>query len=106
MRTTWIFGAVTAVVTIAAGVAHYAHATSLLTYALSTVALAGLALAPAGTARRGTGTALDALANALRSLPVPVIGRVSEDHLLLDMRCLEDATTFEAQLPTLRELLA
>ena len=66
---------------------------------------AGLALAPAGTARRGVGTALDALAAALRDLPLPVIGRISEDRLLLDLRCLEEAAVFESQLPALRERL-
>jgi len=39
-------------------------------------------------------------------LPQPVIGRVSEDRLLLDLRCLEDATTFTAQLPALQAALA
>ena len=43
MRRTWTFAALVAVVTIAAGAAHYAHATSLLTFGLSTLALAGLA---------------------------------------------------------------
>ena len=43
MRTTWIFVGLTAVVTVAAGAAHYGHATSGLTFALSTFALAGLA---------------------------------------------------------------
>ncbi|HEX4519979.1 MAG TPA: hypothetical protein VH063_10405 [Gaiellaceae bacterium] len=43
MRTTWIFAALTGAVTVAAGIAHYAHATSLLTFGLSTLALAGLA---------------------------------------------------------------
>lgn len=61
---------------------------------------AGLALAPAGTSRKGLGTALEALATALRGLPRPVIGRISEDRLLLDLRCLEDRDTaaFAAQL--------
>ena len=27
---------------------------------------------------------------ALRALPLPVIGRIAEDRLLLDLRCLED----------------
>src|SRR5690606_16107612 len=43
---------------------------------------AGLAVAPVSS--RGVGRALDELATALRRLPVPVIGRVSEDRLLLD----------------------
>jgi L-seryl-tRNA(Ser) seleniumtransferase len=66
---------------------------------------AGLALAPAGTARKGLGTALDRLATALRGLPLPVIGRIAEDRLLLDLRCLEDSAPFMAQLDELRERL-
>ncbi|MEQ1683986.1 MAG: L-seryl-tRNA(Sec) selenium transferase [Burkholderiaceae bacterium] len=66
---------------------------------------AGLALLPAGTGKRGTGTALDALGRALRGLPLPVIGRIAEDRLLLDLRCLEDPGPFVAQLPLLREVL-
>ncbi len=66
---------------------------------------AGLALAPAGTSKKGTGTALDALATALRGLPLPVIGRIAEDRLLLDLRCLEDSAEFVAQLALLRERL-
>lgn len=66
---------------------------------------AGLALAPAGTTKKGLGTALDALATALRGLPLPVIGRIAEDRLLLDLRCLEDSAPFSAQLALLRERL-
>jgi L-seryl-tRNA(Ser) seleniumtransferase len=66
---------------------------------------AGLALAPAGTSKKGVGTALDVLSTALRSLPLPVIGRIAEDRLLLDLRCLEDSTAFVAQLPLLQERL-
>jgi Ca2+:H+ antiporter len=40
---TWVFVALAAAFTIAAGAAHYAHAPALLTFALATVALAGLA---------------------------------------------------------------
>ncbi|HWS75731.1 MAG TPA: L-seryl-tRNA(Sec) selenium transferase [Quisquiliibacterium sp.] len=64
---------------------------------------AGLAIAPAQ--QRGVGRALDALAAALRSLPVPVVGRIADDRLLLDLRCLEDAGPFTAQLPALQGLL-
>ncbi|MFP5472504.1 MAG: L-seryl-tRNA(Sec) selenium transferase [Gammaproteobacteria bacterium] len=67
---------------------------------------AGLALAPAGIAKKGTGRALDQLAQALRQLPLPVIGRIADDRLLLDLRCLEDAADLLGQLPRLRERLA
>lgn len=65
---------------------------------------AGLALKP--TAGKGVGRALDELAAALRGLPLPVIGRVADDQLVLDLRCLEDAGPFVAQLPELRRALA
>ncbi len=65
---------------------------------------AGLALAP--LQKKGAGRALDALASALRALPLPVIGRIAEDRLLLDLRGLEDAAPFVAQLPALKEALA
>jgi L-seryl-tRNA(Ser) seleniumtransferase len=35
---------------------------------------------------------------ALRGLPVPVIGRIAEGGLRLDLRCLDDETPFLAQL--------
>jgi L-seryl-tRNA(Ser) seleniumtransferase len=41
----------------------------------------------------------------LRGLPLPVIGRIAEDRLLLDLRCLEDSAPFMAQLDELRERL-
>lgn len=68
---------------------------------------AGLALSPVGTSRKGMGSALDALSTALRSLPRPVIGRISDDRLLLDLRCLEDRdiAAFTSQLDALRKSL-
>jgi L-seryl-tRNA(Ser) seleniumtransferase len=51
---------------------------------------------------RGRGRQLDTLGAALRALPVPVIGRVADDALLLDLRTLTDETAFVAQLPRLR----
>jgi L-seryl-tRNA(Ser) seleniumtransferase len=33
---------------------------------------------------------LDRLAKALRGLPRPVIGRIADGGLILDLRCLED----------------
>jgi len=66
---------------------------------------AGLAIAPRALQKKGIGTALDALAAALRALPLPVIGRIADDRLLLDLRCLEDATAFTGQLAQLQERL-
>ncbi|MFN3766203.1 MAG: L-seryl-tRNA(Sec) selenium transferase, partial [Aliihoeflea sp.] len=54
----------------------------------------------------GSGSALDRLAAALRALPVPVIGRISDDALLLDLRCLEDAPRFLANFRSLADGLA
>jgi L-seryl-tRNA(Ser) seleniumtransferase len=67
------------------------------------LASAGLAVAPVG--RKGAGRALDALAAALRALPRPVIGRIADDRLLLDLRCLEDEAPLLAQLDDLRRRL-
>ncbi len=64
---------------------------------------AGLALAPAG--ERPSGRSLEALAGVLRALPVPVIGRIADGRLLLDLRCLEDPARLVEQLPLLREAL-
>ncbi|MGD9833010.1 MAG: L-seryl-tRNA(Sec) selenium transferase [Piscinibacter sp.] len=65
---------------------------------------AGLALSP--LQKKGAGRALDELASALRALPLPVIGRIAEDRLLLDLRGLEDPQPFADQLPALRAALA
>jgi L-seryl-tRNA(Ser) seleniumtransferase len=63
-----------------------------------TVPSAGLAIRPIG---RGAGRALASLTAALRKLPVPVIGRVADGALLLDLRCLEDGDAFLANLTKL-----
>lgn len=60
----------------------------------------GLALRPNRTGRRTRG-APKRLADAFRRLPVPVIGRVSDDAFLLDLRCLDDEQEFRHQLPLL-----
>jgi len=65
---------------------------------------AGLAIAPVDS--KGTGRALDELAGAWRALPLPVIGRIADDRLLLDLRGLEDAAPFTRQLAALRAALA
>jgi L-seryl-tRNA(Ser) seleniumtransferase len=64
---------------------------------LATLPSAGLALSP----RSGSGKALEALAAALRALPVPVIGRIANQALVLDLRCLEDEAGFTANLARL-----
>ena len=66
---------------------------------VETVPSAGLAIRP--KASRGAGRALNALAAALRALPVPVIGRIEEQALVLDLRCLEDGDAFLANLAKL-----
>jgi L-seryl-tRNA(Ser) seleniumtransferase len=66
---------------------------------VETVPSAGLAIRP--KAPRGAGGALAALATALRKLPVPVIGRIEEQSLVLDLRCLEDGDRFVANLTKL-----
>lgn len=50
---------------------------------------------------RGAGTVLKRLADDFRALPQPVVGRVEEGALLLDLRCLEDVEAFGAQLKEL-----
>jgi L-seryl-tRNA(Ser) seleniumtransferase len=64
---------------------------------------AGLAIEPA--AKKNAGRALDELMRALRALPLPVIGRIAEDRLLLDLRCLEDPSPLLLQLDRLSEAL-
>ena len=64
---------------------------------------AGVAIAP--VERKGAGRALDRLAEALRRLPRPVIGRIADDRLLLDLRCLEDDALLVSQLPLLAQAL-
>jgi L-seryl-tRNA(Ser) seleniumtransferase len=66
---------------------------------LETVQSAGLAIKPSGA--RGVGRALSGLTAALRRLPIPVIGRIEDQVLILDLRCLEDEAGFVANLATL-----
>ncbi|MDK9698321.1 MAG: L-seryl-tRNA(Sec) selenium transferase, partial [Siculibacillus sp.] len=64
-----------------------------------TIASAGLAIRPSG---RGGGRVLADLASRLRALPVPVIGRIDEGALVLDLRCLDDEAGFLADLAPLK----
>jgi L-seryl-tRNA(Ser) seleniumtransferase len=63
------------------------------------IASAGLAITPNAT--KNAGTMLNAIAAAFRKLPVPVIGRVHQGTLILDLRCLDDEAAFTSQLPQL-----
>ncbi len=60
---------------------------------------AGLAIA--GATKRKLAS-LTRLAKAFRSLPRPVIGRLSGDRLIFDLRCLDDEDGFADQLSSLR----
>ncbi|HTW53217.1 MAG TPA: L-seryl-tRNA(Sec) selenium transferase [Stellaceae bacterium] len=55
---------------------------------------AGLALRPAASG----GTAVEALAQGLRDLPIPIIGHIVGGAVVLDLRCLEDEAGFLANL--------
>ena len=61
-----------------------------------TIPGAGIALRP--TAPRGQGSALVSLAAGFRRLPVPVIGRIANQALIFDLRCLEDEAGFVKNL--------
>ncbi|MDG4552279.1 MAG: L-seryl-tRNA(Sec) selenium transferase [Candidatus Contendobacter sp.] len=50
------------------------------------------------TPRRKKGAILRDLETALRRLPIPVIGRIGDGALRLDLRCLDDEAAFVAQL--------
>ncbi len=47
---------------------------------------------------RRPGNALEKLAKKFRELPIPVIGRIADDALLFDLRCLGDETEFVENL--------
>ncbi len=66
---------------------------------LESLPSAGLSLTPAD----GDGRAPERLLAALRALPTPVIGRITQGAVLLDLRCLEDEAGFVAQLGGLKE---
>ena len=65
-----------------------------------TIVSAGLTIRPR-TGRRGAGAAAQAVAAAFRALPTPVVGRVQDDALILDLRCLEDEDAFARNLSRL-----
>jgi L-seryl-tRNA(Ser) seleniumtransferase len=51
--------------------------------------------------RRRSGKSINKLAKAFRELPVPVIGRIADDALWFDLRCLEDQNHFVENLRSL-----
>jgi len=69
--------------------------------ALPSETLRSVALAILPNTARGAGRALNALAAALRALPTPVVGRIENQTLLLDLRCLEDDARFIANIEKL-----
>ena len=73
---------------------------------VETLPSAGLAIEPVQAGKRGTGTALEALSTALRALPCPIVGRIADNRLLLDCRCLDAADDVLTQLPQLQAQLA
>ena len=66
---------------------------------VDTIPSAGLAIRP--TAAAGGTDALGRLAARLRALPRPVIGRIADGALVLDLRCLEDEAGFLSNLQAL-----
>jgi len=67
---------------------------------LETIASAALAIRPKSA--RESGRMVGVLADGLRALPTPIVGRISEGALLLDLRCLEDEAEFTAALAELK----
>ncbi|MEG9528780.1 MAG: L-seryl-tRNA(Sec) selenium transferase, partial [Hyphomicrobiales bacterium] len=62
---------------------------------VETLPSAALVLHPdpgGGPGRRGAGGRCKRLAERLRGLPIPVIGRITDDTIVLDLRTLEDET--------------
>ncbi|CAN5168890.1 L-seryl-tRNA(Sec) selenium transferase [soil metagenome] len=63
------------------------------------IASAGLSITPVAT--KGVGRALEQLSRAMLDLPLPVIGRITEDSYRLDLRCLDDSSQLVSQLSSL-----
>jgi len=61
---------------------------------LETIPSAGLAIRSV----KGRGEALQMLAAGLRRLAIPVIGRIEDQAVILDLRCLDNEERFAANL--------
>ena len=72
---------------------------------VDTLPSAGIALRPpSGGGRRAAGRRVEELAAALRALPLPVVGRIREGALVLDLRCLDrESDLLDALAPLLDE---
>lgn len=68
---------------------------------VETLPSAALVLTPASAGSRGAGGRCRQLAEELRRLPVPVIGRISDEAVRLDLRTLEDEAGFLDSLAAL-----
>ena len=66
---------------------------------VETVPSAGLRIQSAKP--RGGGRELNSLSMAFRRLPIPVVGRIEDQALVFDLRCLSDETVFVANLARL-----
>jgi L-seryl-tRNA(Ser) seleniumtransferase len=55
--------------------------------------------------KKKAGSAIRRLTNTMRTLPCPVIGRIQDNALWLDLRCLEDDKRFTAQLINLKSAI-
>ncbi len=70
---------------------------------VDTIPSAGLFVRPT---HHGGRDALGELAAALRALPRPVVGRIAEGALVLDLRCLDDEAGFVATISALPRTMA
>jgi L-seryl-tRNA(Ser) seleniumtransferase len=66
---------------------------------LGTLPSAGLAIRP--LTARGGGRLLERLAAKLRRLKTPVLGRIEDQALVLDLRCLDDESAFTSNIASL-----